>query len=245
MKPRLSTIVAALCLSLTMTGASSGSAEAPNPLDPDWLSRMLAEGWRQVQDGVLERRPEEGRVETFTYGPEGRRYMIQRLRERLAALKREQRSCPAADLRKVIADFERDIERAEAFASADRAGVAGSSEPTSAPSAKCGPGYGADATAGPLPSAEGPGATASAYAGFAGCAMANAYSYAYARATAGTRTTTMIQEEPWYDHFAIDTFADARASGSLDCFSEAYARTWAEMLDINLEVSDVNFQCVP
>lgn len=75
--PALLTISAAVFL--TIFAVQPVWAEAPAASDPEWLAQMLADGWRKVYEGVLERQPAQGGLETFTYGEEGRRFRVQTL----------------------------------------------------------------------------------------------------------------------------------------------------------------------
>ncbi len=245
MKTRLLMISAAL--SLTILSARPGSAQAPATPEPDprpqWLDKMLDEGWREVEEGVLERRGGGNRVETFTYGKEGRRFTARRLRQRIRSLEREQSAYPSPELARVIATLQRDLARANASLRDAKAGGSGlaavGSEVTCVPATT----YQADA--GPLPAVDAPGVTASASASFhSGCGeLGNVYSYAHARATpeGSTLVDSRTREEPRYDGTSLASAASVSVSGSLDCYSQAYARAWSAT--VNYEATDENFQC--
>ncbi|HEY9419848.1 MAG TPA: carbohydrate-binding protein, partial [Thermoanaerobaculia bacterium] len=101
----------------------------------------------------------------------------------------------------------------------------------------------AQAQADPLPGSQGVMAKADADFQNSCGQFGNAYTFTYSRATTGTTTTTKTQEDPKYDGDSLDSAATTSVSGSLDCYSEAYARVWSPALGINYEVSDTNFAC--
>jgi hypothetical protein len=106
--------------------------------------------------------------------------------------------------------------------------------------------YGANAAASYRTGSDAPGTTASANANYsATCGqLGNTYAYAYARATAGTVTTTKIQEDPKYNGTALSSAASVSVPGGTDCYSEAYARAWSPVLNINYEVAPPpNYSC--
>jgi Carbohydrate binding module (family 6) len=234
-------------LSLMILCARPGSAQAATAPEPDprpqWLGKMLEEGWREVGEGVLERRAGGNRVETFTYGKEGQRVTAKRLRQRIRSLEREQSAYPSPELARVIATLERDLARINASLRDTKVGGSGlaaiGSEVTCVPTTT----YQADA--GPLPAVDAPGVTASASASFhSGCGeLGNVYSYAYARATpeGSTLMDSRTQEEPRYDGTSLESDASVSVSGSLGCYSQAYARAWSAT--VSYEATEENYEC--
>ena len=105
-KFRILVAVAALCLS-TMD-LSRASAQ------PQSMERMLQEGWKTLQDGVLQRDLGEGRVETYSYGEQGRRWRAQRLARRIASLEREYRAYPSTRLTEIVAALKGEVFKSSA-----------------------------------------------------------------------------------------------------------------------------------
>jgi hypothetical protein len=234
-------------LSLMILCARPGSAQAATAPEPDprpqWLGKMLDEGWREVEAGVLERRTGGNRVETFTYGQEGRRFTARRLRQRIRSLQREQSAYPSPELARVIATLQRDLARTNASLSDAKAGGSGLAVVGSA--VTCVPTVTYQADAGPLPPVDAPGVTASARASFhSTCGeLGNVYSYAYARATpeGSTLMSVRIEEEPRHDGASLASAASVSVSGSLDCYSQAFAWAWSATVDY--QVTEENYQC--
>jgi hypothetical protein len=238
-KFRLSIIAAVLCLSIMIPSVCLGAGQESVTPEPAWLHRMLQDGWQRVQQGVLQRDMGGGRVETFTYGQEGLRWTTQKLQERISSLQGEHAQHPSAELARVIASLEREstqtdssLRTAQADAFAGEAVTAG-----------CEPTFGVHAAADPLTGSQG--VTASADASYnSPCGdLGNVYSYAYARATSGTTTAVKIEEDPKFDGTSLASAVAVSVNGSLDCYSEAYARAWSPALDISYETSDTNFSC--
>jgi hypothetical protein len=240
-KSRLLPIAAALCLSMVIIGAQPVPATPPAQSQPEWLARMLEDGWRQVQEGVLQRQRGRGPVETFTYGKKGLSWERDRLEERISRLEHEYGRDRSEKLGQVISRLKGYKAQTEARLS--------SSQPEPEPytaatlAAGCDFSFGAPTSADPL--ADGVGVTATASAYFYGTCgyVGDTYAYAYARATAGTTTTTSIQEDPKYGGTWLDSSATASAHGSLDCYSEAYAHVVSTALGLDYSTTDTNHLC--
>jgi hypothetical protein len=232
-------ISVALCFLLFFVRATSGQVHATP--DPEWLDQMLQDGWKKVQKGVLQR-DLGGSTETFTYGVEGLHWSEQSLAARVSALRREYAAHPSPELGRIIATLTRGLspEKARSTSPSQPEMLAGD-----ALAADCTSSLVAHANADPLSGSQAPGVAASADASFQSpCGdLGNTYSYAYARATVGTAMTTRSQEDPRYNGASVASTSMASASGSLDCYSEAYARAWSPALALNYEVSDTNYTC--
>ena len=237
MKFKLSIIAAVLCLSITIPGVCLGQALATP--EPAWLHRMLQDGWRTVQQGVLQRDTGGGRVETFTYGQGGLRWTAQKLQERISSLQREYAQHPSSELAGVIASLESESTQTDSSLKTAQAGAFAAESVT----AGCEPTFGVHAVADPLTGSQG--VTASADASYSSpCSdLGNVYSYAYARATSGTLTAIKIEEDPKLDGTSLASAVAVSVNGSTDCYSEAYARAWSPALDISYETSDTNVNC--
>ena len=239
MKFMLSIIAVVLCSSIIIPGACLGaSGELATP-DPAWLQRMLQDGWEKVEPGVL-RRDTGGGVETFTYGPEGLRWRVQKLQERISSLQNEYNRYPSAELAGVIASLQAESAEADSGLSATQTDPIDGGELVAA---GCEPTFGVHAAADPLTGSQGVTARADASYSSPCSDLGNVYAYAYARATTGTLMTVKIQEEPKSGGTSLASTATVSVNGSLDCYSEAYAQASSPALGISYETSDTNSTC--
>jgi hypothetical protein len=194
-----------------------------------------------VAAGALQRRSAGGRVETLTYGEEGLQWEARQLEARALSLQRELDSHPSPKLAGILQRLDDEIARMNRSLGTRSTEFMAGSETLSA----CNPILAAHAAADPQTGSQAPGVAANADASFHNdCAeLGNTYAYAYARARTGTVTVTRITEDPKYGGTLLDSAAHESAGGSLDCYSEAYARAWSEDLALSYEVSDTNYLC--
>lgn len=236
---RLSIIAAVLCLFITIPGACLGASQELATPEPAWLHRMLQLGWQKVQPGVLQRDMDGGRVETFTHGQEGLRWTAQKLQERIRSLQHEYAQHPSPELAGLIASLQSESTQTDSSLKTAQTD-AFAAEPVTA---ACEPTFGVHAAADPLTGSQG--VTASADASYSSpCGdLGNVYSYAYARATLGSTMAVKSEEDSKLDGTALASAVTVSVNGSLDCYSEAYARAWSPTLNIGHETSDTNFSC--
>jgi hypothetical protein len=107
MKKQWILTVLVLCLSLFGSAHLSLAQDLQKSSD-DTLTRMLAEGWKIVNDGVLQRELVPGEVESFVFGVPGFTWKIQDLRGQLRKLQAEFRANPTPELRKAIANHRKE-----------------------------------------------------------------------------------------------------------------------------------------
>ena len=247
MKFRLLTVAAALCLPTLIL--PHASAQVPMAAEPQ-MERMVEEGWETVQEGVLQRDLGEGRVETYTYGEQGRRWTAQRLAQRIAALESEYRFYPSDELAAILAKLKGELRQREQARSVDGelslASASLSSGDTDSVSATltagCEPTVTVGANAAPL-STKVPGSTASAHVSFqapSNC-YGNTYAYAYSRATFGSTMNDDSQEDAQSNSTVLSASLSVSAVGTGDCFSESFAQ--ASIQDRTYQVSDTNYAC--
>ena len=92
-----------LLLLLSLISISGPSlAQEHRDIESDALLKMESEGWRIVQDGVLQRELRAGEVETFAYGAEGFTWKLKGLRNQLRDLRAVFQANPTPELQKVI-----------------------------------------------------------------------------------------------------------------------------------------------
>jgi hypothetical protein len=207
-----------LCLAIISTGARTGSAQEVQPLEPEWLRQMYAEGWQKVQGGVLQRVAAEGEIETFSYGAEGLQWVVQHYEQRIAFLQSRYDASPSEDLVELIGQFEDQILRLQ-------------ENIASAPSAEsfdgnvleeCTPTKGGEAFAGPQTVTQGVTASVSVYFHNDCGLLGDTFTTAYAQATSATGLTTVTHSDPKNGGTWLDSYSSASANGSTDCSS------WAE-----------------
>jgi hypothetical protein len=163
--------------------------------------------------------------------------MTQRLQERIKSLQHEYDQNPSAELADIIKSL-RSLSKDSSLSAAQADSFA-----VERVTAGCEPAFGVSATADPLTGSQG--VTARADASYRSpCGdLGNVYAYAYARATAGTTQSVKIQEDPKYGGTSLASAATVSVNGALDCFSEAYARSWSPALGLSYEASDTNSSC--
>jgi hypothetical protein len=216
-KGRLLSLSTVLCLSLVITGARAGSAQQVQPLDPEWLTQMYEEGWRKVQEGVLQRDTGGGQLETLSYGAEGLQWTVQKLQQQVVLLKSKHDASPNEDLANVIAQLEAEILQL----SGTSMSATSTESFTGEALAECNLSYGGDAYAGPQLETHGITARASAYL-HTDCADAgDTFAVAYAQAADGTVENSRTQSDPKNGGTWLDSNASASANGTTSCYSWA------------------------
>lgn len=207
------------------------------------LLAMLAPGasafaqWAPVAPGVLQRHGEGKQVETFAVGPEGLRWAVREVQNRLAFLKAEYQAHPNEDLRRAIRSLRQEVAKLRQDLEASRNGSMLETLE------KCTVSRGASADAFPLSSAAGAGATASAFFNTDCAYEAETYAYAYARATANGVINTVIQEVPRTGS-SISSSATASVQGTSNCLSEAYAYARYTPANVFYSASDSSSSCI-
>jgi hypothetical protein len=219
-KSRLLSVSALLCLAMMVTGARAGSAQEVQPLEPEWLLRMYAEGWQKVQEGVLRRDAGDGELETFSYGMEGLQRVVEGYELQMSRLEERYSSLPSAELAETIERLRGQIDALsqDAYSAPSVEGFDG------AALTDCeGITFGAVTSAGPLDTAQGVKATASAYF-HTTCAgsVGELFTLAFAEASEGSLHTARTQDDPKTGSW-VDSYATESVQGSTGCFSYADA----------------------
>lgn len=230
--------ISALCL-IGILGLHVSAAGAEEETWKQTKARLKAEGWKQVSDGMFERRRTETQVERLAYGREGLVWRIGELKGRLKALQEEYQRHPSEDLAKVIANLTTRIAAAREELRGTADGVSSVSAASTTGCSRC---YSATTNAYPLTSSQGVGAVADARFSSDCGNTGDTYAYAYARANLNGTTTTVTQEDPRSGSNAT-SHAAATVNGSLDCYSEAYAATQSNALSIFYSTTDTNYSC--
>lgn len=241
MNMRLLSLFAVLCLSILFTGARVGAAQQVQPLEPEWLRQMYDEGWQKLQEGVLQRDTGEDQFETFTYGEEGWRWLVQSYQSRVADLRSLHEASPSTELAEVIDQIEREITRLNASLQTAPSAESFDGEVLQA----CTLSYGGQASASSQSERQGVTARADAYfhnnCGYLG----DTFAYAYAHAIAGTAETTRSQSDPQNAGTWLDSHASASAEGSTGCESSAQATVTSTALNIAYQTPQAqSFSCL-
>lgn len=243
MDSKKSLVSALLCFAILSAGGRAGSAQQLQPLEPEWLREMYADGWQKVQEGVLQREAEDGRLEAFSYGAEGMQWMAQRYEQQVAYLKSRYDASPSEDLAEVIDQIEDQILRLE-----ETIDSAPSTESSldAATIEEC-TDYKVEAFAGPHPEVQGVTARASAYFHEDCGYVADTFTSAYAHAADATGAWTFVHDDPKNGGAWLDSYSSVSAYGWTDCESRADASVtiYGEGFPTTYLASDLNTDCDP
>jgi hypothetical protein len=232
---------ALLCLAIISAGARAGSTQQVQPLEPEWVRQMYAEGWQKLQEGVLQRSTESGGLETFSYGAEGLQWAAQSYDQQVAHLKDLYGASPAEDLAELIRQLEGRILRLKETVDSAPSAESFSGEALEG----CTISYGGDAFAGPQTGAQGVTASASAFFHNDCGHLGDTFTTAYAHAIATTGETTVTHNDPKNGGAWIDSYSSASANGSTGCESSADGSVMVSALSIDYRVSKQNYSCTP
>ena len=229
-----------LCLSFISAGARAGSAQEVQPLEPEWLTQMYAEGWQKVQEGVLQRVEVGGKLETFSYGAEGMNWVAQRNKQRVADLKSRYDESPSEDLAEVIDQLEGQILRLEGGIDSMSSAESFSEEAL----AECAPVHDIELFAGSQTGIQG--VTASAHAYFHNdCDLAGqTFTTATAQTVTPTGEKSFTHSDPRSGSW-IDSYSTASMDGSTGCRSTAGGSVTYLELSIDYAEEVVNTSCDP
>jgi hypothetical protein len=192
--------------------------------DGDRIARMEREGWTVVQEGVLQRQPNPGEIETFVYGVEGFTWKLRDLRAQLRKLKAELEAHPTPELRQTIASHHKAIMSTRETIERARAAEAGGE--TALPKViPCTPTFNYNAEASHKTDRQGTWAAASAeYHMDPDCfGTGQVYAYAFAKTTVSGAQSTMTVVDGPRSGADVSATADANRNGGPLCESNAYA----------------------
>lgn len=239
---------AALCLGVaTLLGGSRLWAAEPERQQMDEVrTRMKAEGWTEISEGVFERHRGAAKVEHLGYGREGLTWHVADLTRQLETLMLEQESYPSEDLARIIDDLSIAIAKTKRAIKNMPEGLSSATAALSGGPSCSNVCYSATADAYPLTNVQGVGAVADAKfnstCGYSG----DTYAYAYARATKNGTTTTVEQEDP-HTGTSITSHAAASVEGGsvtgVPCSSNANSYAQSYTLGIFYSTSDTNSLC--
>lgn len=222
-------LVASVLVYLSLFGlARLGLAQEDAKLSNDVLTSMLEQGWKIVQDGVLQRELRSGEVESFVFGAPGFTWKLRDLQQQLQRLQKTFREDPTPELRSAIANHRKEIANTRKLIEIARAADA---DESGAGKVSCSINFGYDASASYLTSAQGTFGNASANFS-SNCAFSGEV-YAYAQATVtvnGGPTTKTVTDGP-RSGASVSATAYASLNGGSPCDSYAYASMTSNSLN--------------
>jgi hypothetical protein len=200
---------------------------------------LFKTGWVIVNQGVLQKRHADGRVETWGFGPEGRQWHVQQLERELGQLLVDYEVAPSAELAAAI-DVHRDLLGHSRDELTRELNTPELGAPRTLGKAGCNVSYSWHANAN-----QDAAATATAAWSHSCGDQASTYAYAYAKKVDNGVTTQKSQTDPSGPGSSISSSASASVSGSADtCYS--YARAYVDPPDgAFYEVTQENFICAP
>jgi len=232
-----------LCLSL-FSARDPAWAQAGRATRDDLLTKLERSGWKIAQEGVLQRQPRPGEVETFVFGVEGFAWKLRDLRSQLRVLRMEFEARPTPELRRAIASHRKAI--ASTLEMIERARIAetmGDTGPTKELEACPDPtfNFAYDTDAGSKTQSQGTWANASAdFSLHPSCVSeeepesdpaGEVYAYAFAQTTvSGAITTATVTDGP-RSGSNVNASADASRNGGASCESYAYASVTSTSLN--------------
>lgn len=244
MDSKKSLVSALLCLAI-LAGARAGSAQPLQPLEPEWLTQMYAEGWQKVQEGVLRRVVEEGKLETFSYGAEGMQWLAQQFQQQVAALKNRYDASPSEDLAETIDQLEDQILRVQGTIASAPSAESFDGDALADCEMTLGENYDVEVFAGPQTGARGVTASASAYFHNDCGILGDIAATTDAHATSATGETHLTHIDPKNGGAWLDSYSTASANGSTACRSSAAGMVMFPGLSSAYVEQTENFSCNP
>ena len=101
--------LALFAVSVAFAANNPARARAGQETGDDLLAKLEKSGWKIAQEGVLQRQPSPGEVETFVFGVEGFAWKLRDLRSQLRVLRREFEANPTPELRRALASHRKAI----------------------------------------------------------------------------------------------------------------------------------------
>jgi hypothetical protein len=230
-----------LCLSLVVSAYPSLAQDKGS--SNDQIVQLQREGWRIVQDGVLQRDRGANQVETYVFGAPGFVWKLQDLQNQLRNLRAAFLADPTPELRKAIQNHRQEIANTQkliALAQADE--NAGGVPPLGKVS--CSINFTYNASAAGLTTAQG--VTGSASATFTGnCGFTGeVYAYSYSTAVVSGGSTTQTLTDGPRSGASVSASAYTSQTGAPTCTSYGYASmTSSGLSPSSYTISATNSSC--
>lgn len=237
-------LVATLLLFLSMVGSAHlSAAQESKAASNDPISQLLRQGWKIVQDGVLQRERGAHQVETYVFGEAGFVWKLQDLQNQLRSLRLAYQADPTPELRKTILNHRQEIANTQKLIAlaqaADAAGETAINDKVS-----CSINFGYNASAAALTSTQG--VTASASANFTGtCGFTGeVYAYSYSTAVVSGGSTTQTLTDGPRSGANVTASSYTSQTGGPTCTSYAYASmTSSSLSPSSYTISATNNSC--
>ena len=237
-------LIACLLLFASIIGTAHLSvAQETKARSNDPISQLLRQGWKIVQDGVLQRDRGAGQVETFVFGAAGFTWKLQDLQNQLHNLRLAYQVTPTPELRKTILSHRQEIANTQQLIALAQTAEAIGALPVD-DKVSCSLSFTYNASAAALTSSQG--VTASASASFTGsCGFTGeVYAYSYSTATvAGAPTTQTLTDGP-RSGANVSASSFTSQTGGPSCTSYAYASmTSSNLSPSSYTISATNSSC--
>jgi hypothetical protein len=232
-----------LCLAL-LVGSQAGLAQDKARQSNDPIAQLLRDGWKIVQDGVLQRERGAHQVETYVFGAPGFVWKLQDLQRQLHDLRVAYQADPTPELRKTILSHRQEIANTQKLIALAQAAELDGEVPPPPGKTSCSINFGYSATAAALTSVQG--VTATANANFSGTCGFTGEVYAYSYSTAvvsGGSTTSTLTDGP-RSGASVTASSYTSQTGGPTCTSYAYASmTSSSLSPSSYTVSATNGSC--
>jgi hypothetical protein len=235
--------LASLMLCLSILGTTHLSlAQDTKARSNDPIAQMLRQGWKIVQDGVLQRDRGAHQVETFVFGTPGFVWKLQDLQNQLRNLRLAYLATPTPELRKTILNHRQEIASTQRMITLAQAAEAKGETPAEKISCSINFGYSASASA--LTSSRGVTGTASANFS-SNCAFSGeVYAYSYSTAAVNGAATTQTLTDGPRSGANVTATAFTSQTGVPTCQSYAYASmTSSNLSPSSYTISATNNLC--
>lgn len=237
-------LIACLLVFVSMIGSAHlSAAQETKARSNDPISQLLRQGWKIVQDGVLQRDRGAGQVETFVFGAAGFTWKLQDLQSQLHNLRLAYQVNPTPELRKTILSHRQEIANTQKLIALAQVAEAAGESPID-DKVSCSLSFTYNASAAALTSSQG--VTASASATFTGsCGFTGevyAYSYSTAVVNGGSTTSTLTDGPRSGANVTASSFTSQ--TGVPTCTSYAYASmTSSNLSPSSYTISATNNSC--
>jgi hypothetical protein len=235
--------LASLMLCLSLFGSTQLSfAQEAKARSNDPIAQMVRQGWKIVQDGVLQRERGAHQVETFVFGAPGFVWKLQDLQNQLRNLRLAYQADPKPELRKAILNHRQEIANTQRMIALAQAAELRGETPTEKVS--CTINFGYDASASALTSSQGVTGTASANFS-SNCAFSGeVYAYSYSTASVNGAPTTQTLTDGPRSGANVTANAYTSQTGVPTCQSYAYASmTSSNLSPSSYTISATNNSC--
>jgi hypothetical protein len=231
-----------LCLSVVVSVHPGLAQDKRQSKDP--IAQLLRDGWRIVQDGVLQRDRGAHQVETYVFGEPGFIWKLQDLQSQLHNLRVAYQADPNPDLRKAILNHRQEIANTQKLIALAHAAELNGDVPPPPGKVSCSINFSYNANAAALTTSQGVTATASAtFSGTCGF-TGEVYAYSYSTATVSGAATTQTLTDGPRSGASVTASSFTSQTGVTPCTSYGYASmTSSGLSPSSYTISATNSSC--